>query len=281
MEEKSYLQNKKVLVKFVGRKGGFNNQPGHVLEGGKMQGTYTRFGPPMNASGSIKDFLDKDEVAFFSQRLGEDISSANKEYWENFGISLTKEDMVLDLSDPLQMLQFKALHHYPAKICTNPNDLTKRATYQWCLYNTDDETLTKKSQLDSQQKAYINFGSIQQNRDKLCYVYRNIEGRVISAESGLVEIQGKFLEILSKKYVRFNLLLEDQLFEEKVLLNTAYELGILSEKSGEYYDIKSGKKLADEGRATEQVAAEYIAKPKNQTLRLEIEARIKVAKDKA
>ena len=59
------------------------------------------------------------------------------------------------------------------------------------------------------------------------------------------------------------------------------ELGILSEKSGEYYDIKSGKKLADEGRATEQVAAEYIAKPKNQTLRLEIEARVKVAKDKA
>lgn len=279
MEEKSFLQNKKVLVKFVGKKGGFNNMPGHVLEGGKMQGTYTRFGPPMNGSGSVKEFLTKDEVEFFSNRLGEDVSTSNKEYWENFGISLTKEDMVLDLSDPVQMLQFKALHNYTAKICTNPSDLTKRATYQWCLYNTDDETLTKKSQLDSQQKAYINFGGIQQNRDKLCYIYRNIEGRIISKDSSLVDIQGKFLEILSKKYVRFNLLLEDQLFEEKVLLNTAYELGILTEKSGEFYDVKSGKKLCDEGRASEQVAAEYIAKPKNQTLRLEIEARIKVAKD--
>lgn len=279
MEEKSFLQNKKVLLKFVGKKGGFNNLPGHVLEGGKMQGTYTRFGPPMNTSGSIKDFLSKEEIEFFSKKLGENISSSNKEYWENFGISLTKEDMILDLSDPAQMLQFKALHHYTAKICTNPNDLTKRATYQWCLYNTDDETLTKKSILDSQQKAYINYGGIQQNREKLCYIYRNIEGRIISSDSGLVEIQGKFLEILSKNYKKFNSIVEDQLFDEKVLINTALELGIISEKSGEYTDIKSGKKLCDEGRATEQVAAEYLLKPKNQNLRLEIEARIKVAKD--
>lgn len=279
MEEKNFLQNKKVLVKFVGKRGGFNNSKGHVLEGGKMQGTYTRFSAPMNPSGSFKEFLTKDEVEFFSQALGDNVASSNKEYWDSFGISLTKEDMVLDLSDPLQMLQFKALHNYQSKICTNPADLTKRGTYQWCLYNTDDETLSKKSILDSQQKAYINYGGIQQNRDKLCYVYRNIEGRIISSDSGLVEIQGKFLDILSKKYVRFNLLVEDPLFEEKVLLNTAYELGIVSEKSGEYYDVKSGKKLCDEGKATEQVAAEYILKPKNQNLRLEIEARVKVAKD--
>jgi len=279
MEEKSFLQNKKVLVKFVGKKGGFNNGKGHVLEGGKMQGTYTRFPAPMNASGSIKEFLTKDEIDFFSLRLGDNLSSSNKDYWENFGISLTKEDMVLDLSDPLQMLQFKALHNYQAKICTNPADLTKRGTYQWCLYNTDDETLTKKSILDSQQKAYINFGAVQQNRDILCYLYRNIEGRIISKESPLNEIQGKFLDILSNKYVKLNLLLADQYLDEKVIINTAYELGIISEKSGEYTDIKSGKKLCNEGRATEQVAAEFLSQPKNQDLRLELEARIKVAKD--
>lgn len=280
MEEKNFLQNKKVLVKFVGRRGGFNNQPGHVLEGGKMQGTYTRFGPPMNASGSIKDFLTKDEVAFFSRALGEDVSSTNKNFWDDFSVSLTKEDMVLDLSDPVQNLQFKALHYFPAKICTNPADLTKRATYQWCLYNTDDETLTKKSILDSQQKAYINFGRVQQNRDILCYLYRNIEGRIISRDTSLVDIQGKFLDILGKKYAKFNLLLDDQYLDEKVIINTAYELGILSEKSGEYTDIKSGRKLCNEGRATERVAAQFLAEPINQDLRLELEARIKVAKEK-
>jgi len=111
MEEKNYLQNKKVLVKFVGRKGGLNNQKGHVLEGGKMIGTYTRFPAPTTGSGTIKDFLTKDEVEFFSQRLGENISSSNKEYWDNFGISLTKEDMILDLSDHyLPSIKYK--HHY-------------------------------------------------------------------------------------------------------------------------------------------------------------------------
>ena len=279
MDEKNFLQNKKVLVKFVGKKGGMNNSPGHVLEGGKMQGTYTRFGPPMNTSGSVKEFLTKDETEFFSQRLGEDVSINNRQYWDDFGISLTKEDMILDLSDPMQMIQFKALHEYKSKICTNPADLTKRATYQWCLYNTDDESLSKKSILDSQQKAYINFGSVQQNRDILCYLYRNIEGRIISKDSSLVTIQGKFLDILSTKYVRLNLLLSDQYLDEKVIINTAYELNILSEKSGEYTDIKSGKKLCDKGRATEQVAAEYLSQPRNQDLRLELEARIKVAKD--
>lgn len=279
MEEKNYLQNKKVLVKFVGRKGGFNNQAGHVLEGGKMQGTYTRFGPPMNTTGTVKEFLTKDEVAFFSDRLGEDVSTSNKEYWENFGISLTKEDMVLDLSDPLQMLQFKALHYYTAKICTNPADLTKRATYQWCLYNTDDEISTKKTELDSQQKAFINFGRIQHSRDILAYLYRNIEGRIISRETSLADAQTKFLEILGKKHIKFNLLLQDQFLDEKVIINTAYELGILSEKSGEYTDVKTGRKLCNEGKANEQTAAEFLASPMNQDLRLELEARIKVAKD--
>jgi len=279
MEEKNYLQNKGGLVKFVGRRGGFNNQAGHVLEGGKMQGTYTRFGPPMNSSGSIKEFLTKDETEFFSQKLGEDISSKNKEYWDNFGISLTKEDMVLDLSDPMQNLQYRALHNYTAKICTNPADLTKRATYQWCLYNTDDEVTSKKTELDGQQKAYINFGRIQNSRDILAYLYRNIEGRIISRETSLIDAQTKFLEILSKKHIKFNILLQDPLLDEKVILNTAFELGIVSEKSGEFTDVKTGKKLCDEGKANEQTAAEYLAKPMNQDLRLELEARIKVAKD--
>jgi len=280
MEEKNYLQNKKVLVKFVGRKGGFNNQKGHVLEGGKMQGTYTRFGAPMNSSGSVKDFLSKDEVEFFSNALGEDVSSKNKEYWDNFGIALTKEDMILDLSDPMQMLQYKALHEYTQKVCTNPTDLTRRATYQWCLYNTDDEVTSKKNELDTQQKAYINFGRIQNNRDILAYLYRNIEGRIISRETSLVDAQTKFLEILGdKRNVKFNLLLQDPLLEEKVIINTAFELGILSEKSGEYTDIKSGKKLCDEGKANEQTAAEFLASAMHQDLRIELEARIKVAKD--
>ena len=281
MEEQNYLQNKKVTVKFVGRRGGLNNQKGHVLEGGKMAGTYTRFTAPMTSTGSVKDFLTKDEIAFFSKQLGVDVSSLNKEYWDNFGIALTKEDMVLDLSDPLQMLQYKALHYYPAKICTNPADLTKRATYQWCLYNTDDEVTSKKSELDSQQKAYINFGRIQENRDILAYLYRNIEGRIISRETSKMDAQTKFLDILndSQKRVRFNLLIQDPLLDEKVILNTAFELGIISEKSGEYTDIKTGKKLCDEGKANEQTAAEYLASAMHQDLRLELEARIKVAKD--
>lgn len=279
MEEKDLLQNKKVLVKFVGRKGGFNNQKGHVLEGGKMQGTYTRFGPPMNTTGTVKEFLSKEEVALFTKLLGEDVSTMNKNYWENFGISLTKEDMTLDLSDPVHLLQYKALHHYPAKICTNPTELTRRATYQWCLYNTDDEVTAKKSELDGQQLAYINFGRIQHNRDIMAYLYRNIEGRIISRETNLPDVQTKFLPILQTKYVRFNLLLQDPLLDEKVIINTAFELGILSEKSGEFTDVKSGKKLCDQGKANEQTAAEYLASPIHQDLRLELEARIKIAKD--
>lgn len=275
----NYLQEKKILVKFVGKKGGFNTQAGHALSGGKMQGTYTRFGPPMNRTGSIKTFLTKEEILFFTDKIGEDVSAANKDYWEDFSISLTKEDITLDLSDPKHMLQYKALHYYPSIICTNPGDLTKRATYQWCLYNTDDETLTKKSELDSQRKAYINYGRYEQNRDTLCYLYKNIEGRLISRDTGMSDIQSKFLDILGKKFLRFNTLIEDFLLEEKVIINTAYELGILSEKSGEYTDIKSGKKLAGEGRATLQTAAEYIAEAVNQDLRLELEARIGIAKD--
>lgn len=278
--EESILKNKKVVVKFVGKKGGFNNQPGHVLAGGMMQGAYTKFSAPMTSTGSYKDFLTSTEVAFFSERLGQDVNISNKAFWDEFNISLTKEDVILDLSDPLQNLKFKALHFYPTVICTNPSELTNRATYRWCIYNSDDEMLTKKNELDSQRKAYISYGKYENNRDVLCYVYKFIEGRIISADTAMSDIQALYLDILGTKYLKFNTLIADPLLEEKVLINTAYELGILSEKSGEYWDIKSGRKLADEGRATMQVAAEFLAQAKNQDLRLEIEARIKIAKDK-
>lgn len=279
MEEKKFLQDKRILIKFVGKSNGFNNKPGHVLSGGKMQGTYTRFGAPMNPTGSFKEFLTKDEIAFFSDKLGEDVSIANKAYWENFSISLTKEDVTLNLLDPVSNMQYRALHYYPAVICTNPSELTRRATYEWCLYNTDDETLTKKSELDAQRKAYINFGRFEQNRDVLCYLYKNIEGRLISRDTAISDIQSKFLDILGKKFIQFNRLVDDQFLDEKVIINTAYELGIISEKSGEYTDIKSGRKLANDGRAVLQTAAEYISEGINQDLRLELEARIKIAKD--
>ena len=278
MEEKNFLGNKKVLVKFVGRKGGFNNTPGHVLEGGKMAGTYTRFPAPMNASGTIKEFLSNEEKEFFSKALGVDLSTVNKSFWDDFGISLTKEDMTLDLSDPMQMLHFKALHHYPEKVCTKPENLTQRATYQWCLYNTEDEVLSKKNELDTQLRAYTNFGKVQQNRDILTYLYKNIEGRIISPETSMSDVQSKFFEILKTKFVRFNLLVEDPLLDEKVIISTAVDLGIVSEKAGEYYDVKSGKKLSDEGKAIEKVAAEYLASAAHQDIRFELEARIKIAK---
>lgn len=279
MEDVNFLANKKVLVKFVGRKGGFNNSPGHVLEGGKMAGTYTRFCAPMNSSGNVKEFLNNEEKIFFSKILGVDLSITNKNFWDDFGISLTKEDMTLDLSDPMQMLQFKALHNYPAKICTKPENLTQRATYQWCLYNTDDESLSKKNELDTQLRAYTNFGRVQQNRDILCYLYKNIEGRLISNDTPMSDVQSKFFDVLKTKFVRFNLLVEDIYLDEKVILSTGVDLGIISEKGGEYYNVKTGKKLCDDGKATEKAAAEYLANVAHQDLRFEIEARIKIAKD--
>lgn len=279
MEEKNFLGNKKVTVKFVGRKGGLNNSPGHVLEGGKMAGTYSRFPAPMNATGTIKDFLSKEEKEFFSKAIGVDLDVRNREFWDDFGITLTKEDMTLDLSDPMQMLQFKALHHYPAKICTKPENLSQRATYQWCLYNTDDESLSKKNELDTQMRAFMNFGRIQHSRDILSYLYKNIEGRLVSRETTMADLIAKFSDILKTKFVRFNLLVEDPLLDEKVILNTAIDLGIVVEKSGEYTDVRSGKKLCDEGRAVEKVAAEYLANAAHQDVRFDIEARIKVAKE--
>lgn len=277
--EESILKNKKILVKFVGKRTGFNTQPGHVLSGGKLQGTYTRFTAPMAKSGTFKEFLKPDAVKFYSDRLGKDVSFTNKEFWEDFSISLTKEDMPLDLSDPMQSLQYEALHHYPSIVCDKPEDLTKRSTYQWCLYNTDDEMSVKKLELDSQRKAYINFGRYENNRDVLAYIYKFIEGRIVSRETAITDLQAKFLDILAKNHIKFNNLVDDVLLEEKVIINTAYELGILNEKSGEYSDIKSGKKLCNAGRATLQVAADYIAEGINQDLRLELEARIKIAKD--
>jgi hypothetical protein len=233
----------------------------------------------MNTSGTIKEFLTKDQIKFFSDRLGVDISFSNKVFWDDFGIALTKEDMVLDLSDPDQKLQYEALQYFPTLVCTNPKDLTKRATYKWCIYNSEDEMQSKKTDLDAQRKAYMNYGKFENNREVLSYLYKAIEGKIVSRSTPMIDLQGKFLDLLNTKFVQFNLASQDEFLEEKVLINTAIEHGVLTEKLGDIINTKTNLKLCDEGRATLEVAAKYLAAAKNQELRLEIEARNKIAKE--
>jgi hypothetical protein len=71
---------------------------------------------------------------------------------------------------------------------------------------------------------------------------------------------------------------QDPLLDTKVLLKKGIECGAVRIKNDLLYDF-DGKPLCDAGNATFSVAADWLNKPKNQSTKLAIEAKIKAAED--
>ena len=71
---------------------------------------------------------------------------------------------------------------------------------------------------------------------------------------------------------------QDPLLDTKVLLKKGIEFGAVKIKNDLFYD-SDGRPLCDAGNATFSVAAEWLNKPKNQGVKLAIEAKIKSAEE--
>ena len=114
-EVKSCLVNKKVYVKFIPRNYmGISNQK-HILYGGMAENSVTILTVPvLDSTGTYKNVLTKNEKKFLEEFMGLEYDALSiykkvNNYWDNFIVRLTKQGIVLDLSDPNDYIKYKVL----------------------------------------------------------------------------------------------------------------------------------------------------------------------------
>lgn len=283
------LKNEKVIIRFISRARGMVTDPKHVLYGGMAAGAKVRFTTPLLRSGGYVDVLTKEEKKYLEYKLGLEpnalsVHNRNNNFWNDANpqgigrIELIKGDNPLDLSDPIDYIKYKVLLNNKDQIAPSIQALQDRpkATYRFVIINENDSAKAANTKVTLKAQAYMEFGKINEDKEKMRTIIETIDGRPIASNSKIEYLQGKVGEIIEANTKMFLQIARDPLLDNKVLIRKAIEAGIIANR-GNYLYLRDGNlPLCDNGQEpTLNIAAKYLSLPKNQELKFSIEAKVK------
>lgn len=282
-EVKSCLVNKKVYVKFIPKNYmGIANQK-HILYGGMAENSVIILTVPvLSSTGTYKNVLTKDEKKFLEEFMGLEydalsIYKKKDNYWDNFIVRLTKQGIVLDLSDPNDYVKYKVLKANNDIIADSLETLRDkpRPTYKFYMTVEDEETAIANDNMTAIMKCYKEFGKYESDYDTLKCVVELIEGKPLSSNIKLDAIKAKVNTLIQERTKEFLKTITDDYLSEIVLIKKALASGVIAKRGDYYYLASDNKPLCNNNEnPVLSVAARYISLPKNQELRLLIEAKL-------
>ena len=283
---KNCLKNERILVRFVPKEDSNITNPKHILYGGMAEGAIKYYTVPVLAStGTYKNILTDDEKAFLESYMGLEynaLSVYNKtnNFWANFTVRLTKHDNYLDLSDPNDYIKYKVLlanTDFIADSLKTLNDHPK-ATYQFVMIKEGESEKREEEKMSVTMKCYKEYGKIEDDNDTLRCIIELIDNRPIAKNTKSEFLKSRINSLIQADPKLFYNIITDEYLNNKVLIKTATEEGVIKRRNNLYY-FEDTPLCPDGTESTLSVAAEYIGLGKNQDLKLRIEALLNKAKE--
>ena len=283
---KNCLKNERILVRFVPKEDSNITNPKHILYGGMAEGAIKYYTVPVLAStGTYKNILTDDEKAFLESYMGLEynaLSVYNKtnNFWANFTVRLTKHDNYLDLSDPNDYIKYKVLlanTDFIADSLRTLNDHPK-ATYQFVMIKEGESEKREEEKMSVTMKCYKEYGKIEDDNDTLRCIIELIDNRPIAKNTKSEFLKSRINSLIQADPKLFYNIITDEYLNNKVLIKTATEEGVIKRRNNLYY-FEDTPLCPDGTESTLSVAAEYIGLGKNQDLKLRIEALLNKAKE--
>ena len=283
------LRNEKIIVRFIARAKGMITDPRHILFGGMAAGSKIKFTTPLLRSGQYADVLTKEEKKFLEYKLGLEpnalsVHNRTNNFWSDANeqgigrIELIKGDNPLDLSQPIDYIKYKILLNNKDQIAPSIQVLQDKpkATYKFVIISESDTAKAANTKVTLKAQAYIEFGKINEDKEKMRVIIETIDGRPTAANSTVEYLQGKIGELIEANTKMFLQVVKDPFLDNKVLIKKAIEAGLISNR-GNYLYLRDGNiPLCEHGQEpTMNIAAKYLSLPKHQELKFSIEAKLK------
>ena len=283
------LRNEKVIVRFIARAKGMITDPRHILFGGMAAGSKIKFTTPLLRSGQYADVLTKEEKKFLEYKLGLEpnalsVHNRTNNFWSDANeqgigrIELIKGDNPLDLSQPIDYIKYKILLNNKDQIAPSIQVLQDKpkATYKFVIISESDTAKAANTKVTIKAQAYMEFGKINEDKEKMRVIIETIDGRPTAANSTVEYLQGKIGELIEANTKMFLQVVKDPFLNNKVLIKKAIEAGLISNR-GNYLYLRDGNvPLCEHGQEpTMNIAAKYLSLPKHQELKFSIEAKLK------
>ena len=276
------LRKERVIVRFVPKENDNIVDRKHVAFGGMMDGAVRGFTVPVLSNGTYKNVLTDNEKTFLEEVLGLEVNGLsvyNKKdnYWDNFLIRLTKQDTILDLSDPEDYIKYKVLLANSDLVAPSMKALreNRRATYEYVIMEPNEEFSDSRNRVNNTMKCYEEFGAIKDKFDTLRCIIETIDGRTVANNTKIEFLQAKATDLITSNPKLFLETITDPLLNTKVLIKRAVEANLISKRGEYYYFREDGSPLCGPNEdPTFTIAARYLSSPENQELKFSIEAKL-------
>jgi hypothetical protein len=232
-EEKTILQDKKVLVSPVRRKGSWL-PPGHENEFLFGRSQYKVIVPRNMRNGELVDPLTKEEKAFFEstdsglalEKGDLSIHKKDDNFWKSFVVTLDKNVMELDLNNPMDYIRWKVLLVNKDIVAPSNDAKFKKGTYKYFITEEGAIKEAEAAKVSSKKDAYMLLGKIMDSPTKMrnflnVYFYNKPGKKSIAPDASKEFLQVETEKVLEKDVKGFIGTLNDSDYDTKVLIYKA------------------------------------------------------------
>lgn len=224
----------------------------------------------------FKEILSSEEREYLENMLGRSLSIYDREdnYWEKKAVILGKEVVELDLSDPVQFIEYKILLSNTLEICPDKRKLRAKLTYKYYMEDLEAEAFIQAEEADVEEAAWELFGEIKRDRQKMMNFLR-VTGRRLDehvSDAFLVtEIKNKYLKSTFQNIQYFYNTLNSPDFDLEVMIQKALSSGVIVKDRNRY--LIQGELVAN----SKEGLMSFFKNDKNQDTLLIVEEQVKIA----
>lgn len=284
------LRNERIIVRFIPNLQNGVTDKHHLVYGGMMEGAKRTFVVPKRTDGLYVNVLTNSEKEYLENAMclepnAMSIYKKDDNFWDDSNpngintVTLIKGDNYLNLANPEDYIKYKILLANNQFICKSQQDLQDRpkASYQFVVISEQSSLNFAEIKMTTTMQCYKEFGKIEQDKDKLALIIEQMSGRPYSSQNvNIVELQTKVNDYLQGNPKLFLSIVTNSHLQAQVVIKKGLESGVLVMRNDLLFHKATDTPLCGNGeRATKQVAAKFLDDPKNQELRLTIEAEIK------
>lgn len=282
------LKNEQVIVRYLPKQSRMVSNPKHVLFGGMAENATRTFVVPMLSSGRYVNVLTDDEKDFLEDIMGlpKNAMSIYKKvdnFWDDTNeagiskVTLRKQDNYLNLANVEDYIRYKILIANKDYIAPSLEALEThpKATYQFVILTEESETKSARKGMTILMQCYTAYGKIEDDVDALRIIIETLTGITVHKNTKKEFLQTKINELIQSNSKMFLKIATDPLLQTKVLIRKCIESGLIAHRGNQYYIREGNIPMCEDGEPTLNVAAQWINLPKNQEIKLSLEAKLK------